>query len=110
MIIKMKKEKEGIHKGALGIAYFFKNLDISLKDLSEDKKRELIKILGDRVEEFLRVFDIKYRIVFHRNDVDNLSDLSLPLFDFKDSEDFEFVKDEDLTIWDKKTIREIKDY
>jgi len=90
MIIRTVNRNKDIHKGALGIAAKFKQLNVSIKkSLSVHKLRQLIDILGDDAKEFFNIEDYNYRIHFYREDVDNLPTGAIAVYDTPSLEGFE---------------------
>lgn len=112
MIVKAKHDIVDleIKEGAIGLAFENKFLEIRVKNanLTEDKKEELLKLLGDRAEEFLAVHRRTHRIAITQSGLKYDLGAALPIYDIDGLEDFEEVKFSSLPDKNKAELKELE--
>lgn len=109
MVIKALKKIKEIKKSALAYAWKQKKFNVSVKsNLSERKKRELIKLLGDKADKFLEIEDYNYRAHFYRGDIENLPDKAIAVYAMSDLEGFVKLSSEDINPDQKRKLKHIE--
>lgn len=104
IIRKITDDDSEIKKGAIGIAYENKLLHIDFKvgGLTDEQKEELLKLLGDRAEEFFTIYRRSHRIIIDRSGIKYNLGIASPIYDVANLDDFEIINLKDLSEEDKK--------
>jgi hypothetical protein len=110
MIIKAKEDiGMEIERGAVGFAQPNKYKKIDLKsDLSEEDIKELLFLLGNKFDKFLKVSNLEFRLFLNWADIVDASCGSIPTYDVESLEGFDVVEFDDLDEYSQEKVKTLE--